>query len=176
MTQGLNEIKSHDPCAEGWALLLKNLGKTKSDDEPIDLITILESNGIEDAVWAIRCFDAIDTCLFNADVAGSVLHIFEANNDSQAPLLAIQAVRDFKAGKLTREEVLEAAEAAADVAVTVESAVCTAVNAAAHAAADAAAVDIAHSDTSAAAVHAATYATSANPHNDVSKEKWNETK
>jgi len=34
MKTTLNEIKSHDPCAEGWALLLKNLGKTKSDDEP----------------------------------------------------------------------------------------------------------------------------------------------
>jgi hypothetical protein len=50
----LNQIRSHSPCAEGWAKLLKHLNKTTADDEPLSLLTVLKSNGIEDAVWCLR--------------------------------------------------------------------------------------------------------------------------
>jgi len=112
MKTTLNEIKSHHPCGDGWALLLKTLGKTKADDEPLDLMAILNSNGIEDAVWALKCFDAIDTCLFNADVAESVLHIFETYNNSQVPRLTIRSISDFKARKITKKELLNQANLA----------------------------------------------------------------
>ena len=50
----LNKIKSHNPCKCGWGALLKHLGKTKSDDEPLAFLTILESNGFDDALWCMR--------------------------------------------------------------------------------------------------------------------------
>ncbi len=64
-TTTLNEILECDPCGQddgdyGWSLLLKNLGKTKADDEPLSFMEILKSNGIKDAVWALRVLDFVD--------------------------------------------------------------------------------------------------------------------
>jgi len=39
ITTTLNEIKKHCPCEDGWKKLLKHLGKTKADDEPLPLVT-----------------------------------------------------------------------------------------------------------------------------------------
>ena len=50
----LNQIRSHSPCQPGWTKLLKHLGKTQADDEPLSLLTILESNGLDDAIWCTR--------------------------------------------------------------------------------------------------------------------------
>lgn len=38
----LNAIRAHGPCQDGWEKLLKHLGKTKADDEPLAMTTILE--------------------------------------------------------------------------------------------------------------------------------------
>ena len=53
----LNKIREHGPCADGWAKLLRHLGKTQADDEPLALATILHSNGLEDAIWCLRAVD-----------------------------------------------------------------------------------------------------------------------
>lgn len=51
----LNEIEEQcNPCEEGWDKLLSYLGKTKSDDEPLPLSVILESNGLKDAMWYLQ--------------------------------------------------------------------------------------------------------------------------
>ena len=50
----LNRIRAHSPCANGWHKLLAHLGKTKSDDEPLALVTVLDSNGLDDALWCLR--------------------------------------------------------------------------------------------------------------------------
>jgi hypothetical protein len=50
----LNKIHSVRPCEDSWVKLLAHLGKTKADDEPLAFSTILESNGLEDALWALR--------------------------------------------------------------------------------------------------------------------------
>ncbi len=50
ITTTLNRIRAHGPCAGGWAKLLKHLGKTQADDEPLPFATILESNGLDDAL------------------------------------------------------------------------------------------------------------------------------
>jgi hypothetical protein len=56
----LNKIRLHGPCADGWAKLLRHLGKTQPDDEPLALTTILDSNGLDDALWCLRACDGID--------------------------------------------------------------------------------------------------------------------
>lgn len=56
----LNKIRNCRPCIKGWDRLLRHLGKTQLDDEPLALATILEANGIEDAVWVLRAVDGID--------------------------------------------------------------------------------------------------------------------
>lgn len=54
LTTTLNRIREHAPCAAGWEKLLKHLGKTQADDEPLTFATIVESNGLDDALWACR--------------------------------------------------------------------------------------------------------------------------
>jgi len=53
-TTTLAEIRAEGPCEDGWVKLLAHLGKTKADDEPLALLTILESNGLDDALWCLR--------------------------------------------------------------------------------------------------------------------------
>ena len=50
----LNKIREHEPCTDGWQKLLSHLGKTKADDEPLAFTTILDSNGLDDALWCMR--------------------------------------------------------------------------------------------------------------------------
>ena len=53
-TTTLNEIRACSPCHDGWTVLLSHLGKTKADDDPLELLTILDSNGLYDALWCLR--------------------------------------------------------------------------------------------------------------------------
>ena len=54
MQTTLNKIREFSPCESGWAKLLKHLGKTQADDEPLDFLTILESNGLDDTLWCLK--------------------------------------------------------------------------------------------------------------------------
>jgi hypothetical protein len=118
ITTTLNRIKSNSPCQEGWTKLLTFLNKTKADDEELDLLTILESNGVQDCLWAFQCTDNHDSIYKHiaADFAESVLYIFEKEypNDNR-PRLSIQAARDYADGKINKEE-LDAARSAASAA------------------------------------------------------------
>jgi len=139
-------IKKFRPCENGWDTL-KEYHKPKSMEQEISIKEILKSNGIKDAVWALRCIDDKNTVmLFCADVAESVLHIFTNKypDDNRAGK-CINAIREFVKGNINESE-LRAAAAAAYAA-------CDAVAAttAAYAACDAA-------DVACDAADAATYA------------------
>ena len=54
ITTTLTRIRAHGPCKDGWEKLLKHLGKTRADDEPLPYATILKSNGLDDALWCCR--------------------------------------------------------------------------------------------------------------------------
>ena len=60
MTTTLNKIREHKPCSDGWEKLLKALGKTMADDEELSIFAILESNGLDDAIWCLRAVDGKD--------------------------------------------------------------------------------------------------------------------
>jgi len=60
METTLNQIRAKKPCKKGWAKLLASLGKTSVDDEPLSIITILESNGLGDALWCLQCVQGHD--------------------------------------------------------------------------------------------------------------------
>lgn len=57
MMTTLNKIRQHSPCADGWQKLLRHLGKTQADDEPLSITTILDSNGLDDALWCLRAVE-----------------------------------------------------------------------------------------------------------------------
>lgn len=57
MKTTLNKIRNKSPCGSGWENLLRSLGKTGADDAELSIAQIIESNGIDDALW---CFCAVD--------------------------------------------------------------------------------------------------------------------
>ena len=86
-TTTLNRIRQEKPCPDGWEELLAHLGKTKADDEPLSLLTVLDSNGLDDALWVLS-FGMPDDRLarhFQAWCAEQVLHLFEEDrpNDTR---------------------------------------------------------------------------------------------
>jgi len=106
----LNKIRSHDPCRDGWAKLLKHLNKTKADDEPLALATVLESNGLDDALWCLRACDGIDreARLYAVWCARQVQHLM---TDPRS-LAALDVAERHANGEATNAE-LDAASAAA---------------------------------------------------------------
>jgi hypothetical protein len=55
ITISLNEIRIHRPCLSGWKKALHALGKTEADDEQIPVSRFLETNGLNDTLWVLRC-------------------------------------------------------------------------------------------------------------------------
>jgi hypothetical protein len=53
-TTTLNRIRAHSPCKSGWEKLLRGLGKTRADDEPLAYSRILQICGLADALWTLR--------------------------------------------------------------------------------------------------------------------------
>lgn len=143
LTTTLKLLRKNGACTSGYRKLVKSLPKGWEADKPINLLRVLDSNGVPDTFW---CFGAtaedstIPRTLISAECAESVLKFFTnkyPNNDS--PANAIQAARDFAAGKIDKHAVAVAASAAvnaanaacaADAAVNAAYAAYAAVNAA----------------------------------------------
>lgn len=83
-TTTLNIIRAARPCEEGWTKLLKGLGKTAADDEPLPLMTILDINGLDDTLWCLDADPALDRLKrhYQAWCAEQALHLFEAERPS----------------------------------------------------------------------------------------------
>ena len=112
MNTTLNRIRSHGPCADRWAKLLKGLGKTEADDKPLALTRILKVNGLEDAIWALRCIDdQAQVRRYAVWCARQVQHLM---TDPRS--LAALDVADRHADKQATDEELAAAGAAAGAA------------------------------------------------------------
>lgn len=84
-TTTLNEIRAHRPCKDGWEKLLGHLGKTKADDEPLSLLTVLTSNGLDHALWCLRVPSLVRLSRhFRAWCASQVLHLYECEYPDDA--------------------------------------------------------------------------------------------
>lgn len=110
MKTTLNKIKEHSPCSNGWQKLLSNLGKTRADDEPLSILTILNSNGINDALWALRAVDGYEKemRLFAVWCARRVQHLME----DERSIKAIDVAEAYANGNATQQELEEARDAA----------------------------------------------------------------
>jgi len=111
----LNAIRAASPCHDGWTKLLKHLGKTFADDQPLPLLTVLDSNGLYDALRVLdntKCNPRLARH-FGAWCAEQVLPIFEANcpNDIR-PRNAIAVARNDAATPQERAAAWAAARAA----------------------------------------------------------------
>jgi hypothetical protein len=150
LTTTFNLVREKSACTSGYKTLAKHLGGVDAygADTEINLLTILESNGFDDAVWSLRATiqdaDSIKR-LIAADFAESVLHIFESKRQGDdRPRKAIQAARDFANGKIEIKEMKLARAYAADAAAYAAYAAAYAAYAAADAAYAAADADAAY--------------------------------
>ena len=112
MNTTLNRIREASPCADGWKKLLDALGKTQADDEPLSLVTILGINGLDNAIWALRCVDdQAQVRRYAVWCARQVQHLM---TDPRS-LAALDVAERHADGQATDEE-LAAARAAARAA------------------------------------------------------------
>ncbi len=110
MKTTLNKIRLHSPCADGWRKLLAHLGKTAADDETVSVKTVIESNGIEDALWCLRAVEGRDNeiRLFAVWCARQVQHLM---TDSRS-IAAIAVAERFANGEASQEDLAAARDAA----------------------------------------------------------------
>ena len=107
MNTTLNELRKHHPCSYGWRKLLTYLGKTEADDEPLPLRTILESNGLEDTLWALRAAKSYDERalrLYAVWYARQVQHLM---NDPRS-VSAVNATEKFANGLISEDTLADA--------------------------------------------------------------------
>lgn len=109
ITTTLNKIRAHDPCKDGWEKLLKHLGKTQADDEPLPYSVIVESNGIDDALWCCRAEPQYDRewRLFAVWCAKQVQHLMA---DARS-IAALDVVERYANGQATDDELSAAGDA-----------------------------------------------------------------
>jgi hypothetical protein len=110
MKTTLNAIRKHGPCEDGWKKLLRHLGKTQADDEPLSIATILDSNGLDDALWCLRAVEGCDReiRLYAAWCARQVQHLM---TDPRS-LAALDVAERYAQGLATDEELRDALDAA----------------------------------------------------------------
>ena len=139
----LNLLKSHRACTDGYRTLLKYVGSDYDPNAPIDLLTVLTSNGLDDCFWTLRAttnpalaerLSSLAAC----DFAERVVH----NYPEEETVLrdCIQTARDYADGKATDEQLQKAESAAWNAARSAaRSAADSAARSAAWSAADSAA-------------------------------------
>jgi len=110
----LNKIRACSPCESGWTKLLKHLGKTSADDEPLPFSVILESNGLDDALWCCRAAPEYDRewRLFAIWCARQVQHLMTDKRSIEA----LDVAERFANGLATQQELAAAGYAAWDAA------------------------------------------------------------
>lgn len=106
----LSAINVGQMPAGGGAKLLAHLGKTSPDDEPLPLVTILDSNGMGDALWSLRVVKGEDARIrrFAVWCARQVQHLM---TDSRS-VDALDVAERYADGLATDDE-LQAAGLAA---------------------------------------------------------------
>jgi len=121
ITTSFEKLKSNHACTERYRHLGKALGGiTKYGRRtPINLLTILETNGVDDCLWALRATneDCESLCrLMACDFAEAVLPVFEKHHpNDMRPRKAIETARKYAKGESTTGE-LNASSAAASAA------------------------------------------------------------
>ena len=111
----LKKIREQGPCTHGWVKLLKHLGKNSQDDEPLSFTSILDSSGLDDAIWCLHTLDDHKAIVrFALGCAQMVEHLMVDERSRNA----LRIVEAWLKGSASEEELKQAAYAAgaADVA------------------------------------------------------------
>lgn len=164
LTTNLNRIRSCGPCTSGWRKLLKHVGEHFDPGAEINLLTILESNGVSDMLWTLRATVQDSKRIASQlaiEFAELTLPIFEQRRPNDArPRNAIQGARDYLDGKISVDKLRDLQSHAYDAYIDAYDAYAYAYAAATYAAASAAAYTTATYAASADAASAAAYTAS----------------
>ena len=137
MQTTLRKIRAAGPCGMrlddgkrvGYLKLRHHLGKCYGDDTPINIATILDSNGLNDALWCLRAVDghAREVQLYAVWCARQVQSLLE----DQRSVTALDVAERYANGAASNDELAAAWAAAYDAAYAARA---YAANAAAYAA------------------------------------------
>ena len=117
------QLKKLNACKSRYDVFFEAHG-----EKTVTLLDVLESNGVKDVLWLIDEQDktttqADDVMLLGADFAENVLHFFESKFPGDLrPRAAINGVRDFFLGKISKHRLKELRIDAADAARAARSA------------------------------------------------------
>ena len=122
----LSDLRKAGACIGGYNKVVRMLqGKPFSEadrarrsyirfahKEPVPLLSILESNGLDDALWALRCVAGVDrdARLFAVWSARQVQHLMT----DQRSIDALDVAERFANGTATEKELTAARDAARD--------------------------------------------------------------
>jgi hypothetical protein len=118
LTTTLRLLRNAHACTPRYMFLRDALGPKYGDNKPINLLAILEINGLDDALWALQA--TAQNCdmvarLTASDFAARILPFWKKMYPKDdRPEKAIKAARDFARGKITSEELVAARDAAQD--------------------------------------------------------------
>jgi hypothetical protein len=165
LTTTLALLRQHNACKDRYTHLRKALGNGYGD-KPIAIVKILETNGLDDAIWALRAVpekQAAERALLSRTFACRSVRetpladgrrVWDLLEDERSRA-AVVAAEDFVAGKISAKDLAAAWAAALAAALAAARAAWAAALAAARAAARDAAYDAAWA--ACAAARAAAY-------------------
>jgi len=112
----LKSLRENNACKLGYDRLVAALGTDFPDEQPINLLSCLKSNPVQDVLWALRATtedSSVVSRLIAADIAETTLHIYEAAyaNDRR-PRDAIDGARAYANGNITIERLRKLRHAA----------------------------------------------------------------
>lgn len=93
----LNDLARFGPCRGSWERLLKGLGTTKRNSDPLPLKDIYRILGLEDALWAVR------TQSKNSMIELACRYDEAWGFDSEKVAEAVKETREFVKGKVGPE-------------------------------------------------------------------------
>ena len=115
LTTTLAAIRAHGPCEEGWKRLLSHLGKTAADDDQLLMETILDSNGLDDALWCLRALGDEHHGTFRLYAVWCARQVQHLMSDPRS-IYAIDVAERHANGVATDAELYAARDAARDAA------------------------------------------------------------
>ena len=131
LTTTFKLLRKNDACRHRYAVLRKAL-KGRRDNEPIGIVEVLDHNGLDDALWALRAVPDEQAAerdrlarLFACWCLRQVWHLLTDDRSRTA----VEVAERYAVGEATHDDLKAAARSAADAAA----------DAAAYASADAAA-------------------------------------
>jgi hypothetical protein len=102
MKTTLNKIRLPNTFEDDWEKLLKYLNKTSADDEPLSISTIIDSNGVDYALWCLRGVEGHDReiRLYSVWCARQVQHLMT----DKRSIDALDVAEKYANGLASKEE------------------------------------------------------------------------